>query len=94
MGAPHVVYLAVDKADTQAGVAPDGTVPTVLAADKKALPAILNTLNALCNPAYAKSNKAASVAGLSMAALTALLEKIHKNITRDTTSFGSSFIPK
>ena len=75
-GAPHVVYLAVDKADTQAGVAPDGTVPTVLAADKKALPAILNTLNALCNPAYAKSNKAASVAGLSMAALTALLEKI------------------
>ena len=75
-GTPSVIYLAVDEADTQAGISPDGTKPTVLAADKKALPALMNTLNALCNPAYAKSNKTASVAGLSMAALSALLEKI------------------
>jgi formylmethanofuran dehydrogenase subunit B len=73
---PNVVYLAVDEANTQAGIAPDGTAPTVLAADKEALPAILNTLNALCNPAFASSNKIGSVAGLTMEALTALLKKI------------------
>lgn len=75
-GTPRVVYLAVGDADTQAGTAPDGTPATVLAADKTALPAIMAALNAMSNPAYAKSNKTTSVAGLPMAALSGLLEKI------------------
>lgn len=76
-GTPNVIYLATNEANNQTDIPPNGITPTVLAADKKALPAILNTLNALCNPAYARSNKTASVGGVPMGTLKALLEKIH-----------------
>lgn len=85
-GKPSVVYLGVDvgvdvgvdAADTTAGMAPDGTVATTIAADKASLPEILNALNALSQPGNTLSKLAdtALIAGVPVASLKLVIEKI------------------
>jgi formylmethanofuran dehydrogenase subunit B len=44
---PEIIYLSVPAENTQAGIAPNGTPPTVIPADTASIPEIVNVLNAL-----------------------------------------------
>lgn len=70
---PEIIYLGVPTAKTQAGTAPDGTLPTVIATEADALPEIINTLNALLNN---KKIKAEIVAGVAVSTLLTVLDKL------------------
>jgi len=70
---PEVIYLGVPAEKTKAGTAPNGTTPTVIDADTGNLPEIINALNALMNN---KKIKTDSAGGVSVATLTALLDKL------------------
>lgn len=69
---PKIIYLGVPE-DTQAGIAPDSTLPTVIPAEIKQLPEIINALNALLNN---KKINVEHVAGIAVSTLQAVLEKL------------------
>jgi formylmethanofuran dehydrogenase subunit B len=59
--------------NTKAGIAPNGTAPTVIPAEAANIPEIVNTLNALLNN---KKIQAEMVGGVAISALLAVVEKL------------------
>jgi len=70
--APQVIFLGATDS-SHAATAPDGTPPQVIPAQTTQLPEIINALNALLN---GKKLHADAVAGIPLATLNALLEKL------------------
>jgi formylmethanofuran dehydrogenase subunit B len=69
----EVVYLGGRNIDTSAGVAPDGRQPDVIPCDLDRTPDVIAALRALIN---GKSLKAQEVAGIPMAELNKLAERL------------------
>jgi len=70
---PEVIYLGVPAENTKAGIAPNGSQPTVIPAEIAQLPEIINALNALLNN---KKINTEHIAGLSVSTLLTILEKL------------------
>jgi len=70
---PEIFYLGVPAEKTQAGTSPNGTKPTVIPAELDKIPEVVNALNALLNN---KKLKAETVGGVSVATLSALVDKL------------------
>lgn len=70
---PEVIYLGVPNEIAKAGIAPDGTQPTVISCEIGNLPEILNALNALLNN---KKINTEHVAGIAVSTLLTVLEKL------------------
>lgn len=70
---PEVIYLGVPAEITKAGIAPNGTAPTVIAAEITSIPEIVNALNALLNN---KKINTEVVGGVAVSALLAVVEKL------------------
>ncbi|MFA7349385.1 MAG: formylmethanofuran dehydrogenase [Methylotenera sp.] len=70
---PEIIYLSVPAENTQAGIAPNGTPPTVIPADTASIPEIVNALNALL---HHKKIKAETVGGVAVSTLQAVADKL------------------
>ncbi len=70
---PEIIYLGVPAESTKAGIAPNGTAPTVIAAETADIPEIVNTLNALLNN---KKINTEVVGSVTVSALLAVVEKL------------------
>ncbi|PKO46176.1 MAG: formylmethanofuran dehydrogenase [Betaproteobacteria bacterium HGW-Betaproteobacteria-22] len=70
---PEVIYLGVPAEKTQASISPNGTKPTVIAADLDKIPEIVNALNALL---VNKKLKAETVGSVPVTTLLALVDKL------------------
>ncbi len=70
---PQVVLLGAPSDISSACTAPDGTAPQIIPAQTTQLPEIINALNALLN---GKKLHADAMAGIPLATLNALLEKL------------------
>jgi len=70
---PEIIYLAVPAENSKAGIAPNGTAPTMIPAEAANIPEIVNALNALLNN---KKIQAEIVGGVTISALQAVVEKL------------------
>lgn len=70
---PEIIYLGVPAENTLAGIAPNGTLPSVIPAEIAKLPEIINALNAMLNN---KRMKAAEIGGVAVSDLNAIVEKL------------------
>ncbi|MDP3743045.1 MAG: formylmethanofuran dehydrogenase [Methylotenera sp.] len=70
---PEIIYLSVPAENTQAGIAPNGTVPTIIPTDTDNIPEIVNVLNALL---HHKKIKAEAVGGVAISTLQAVADKL------------------
>lgn len=75
---PEVIYLGESLANTQAGVSPDGKQPTVISAENRKLPEIINALHGLMNSKNPLSKKSddEKIGGVSVSTLRFIIEKI------------------
>lgn len=70
---PEVIYLGVPAKQTQSGVSPHGTKPTVISADLGKIPEVVNALNALLSN---KKLKDEAIGGVPVETLSALVNKL------------------
>ncbi len=70
---PELVFLGAPADNAKANIAPDGKQPTVIAAETRQLPEIVNALNALLN---GKKIHADHIAGIAASTLSMLVEKL------------------